>query len=155
MGETDNATQILTRLLDSYQRYQDAQCKVALLSGLPFSGKSLLARRFTETVQGRYIDHLDEQMDRLHKPLGVYGPVDLLDDVKSWTRDITTALVIDEIEPLLVTWRDTQRGLFIRQVTRLRTSCFVLLVLKGLGTMVRDAANQDLVFEVSYKEEIL
>jgi hypothetical protein len=96
--------------------------RVAWITGRSYSGKSSLARQLCDQNGWCYLDYTltPGYFDSIGVSISHYQPAHFIDAIRAWCAGNTTsALVIDEIDPLLATWSFDQRNTWASQVSRL------------------------------------
>lgn len=96
--------------------------RVAWLTGLPYSGKSVLARQLRDAMQWQYLDYTMTAgyFDALGSSITSYQPEQLTAALQDWCRACDAdVLIVDELDALLATWDFQQQLAWTSQVSRL------------------------------------
>lgn len=112
-----HASQQLTAWCVREPRY-----RVAWLTGLPLSGKTLLARQLCDAHGWHYLDYTltPGYFDVLADSIATYRIDDLIMALKGWCATcVAPVLVVDELDAVLATWSWDQREGWADRVSRL------------------------------------
>ncbi|GFP18733.1 hypothetical protein HKBW3S03_00238 [Candidatus Hakubella thermalkaliphila] len=134
--------------IKEYQPLPSAN-RVFILYGSPFSGKTFVAKEVAKRLEGKYIDLLKDKLSILNPKLGLYAPLDFMQDISTWAKETALLLVIDEIEALLDTWTREKQEDLLKLLSGLRGRMHSpVLITSRLNLPYEDFMVKDRVFKV-------
>ena len=118
------------KIVQRIEEMKRERYKTMFVVGNPLSGKTALAKEIANSLNGEYIDHLQDVLPQIKSPvLGSYGPIDFREYLKKKGNSLPKeVLMIDEIKWLISTWSQKQKKELPRLLSFLATKSVIILV---------------------------